>query len=101
MTALCPVKLTVTPEPMTSDWKARTSMLGPLDCVIVWADGKVCPHVAPVQPVPSYFRLPVQARFTGPTGDSAASWAAVRFVGVYPKPDAVHAAGIPGLCKAH
>jgi hypothetical protein len=101
ITAWLPVRLSVIPDPIVSDWKARTSTLGPPLWVTVCGLGSDWPQVVPDQLVPLKVRVPEQLRFTAATGERPASWGAVRLAGAYPNDVDTHAAGIPGLCRAH
>jgi hypothetical protein len=68
ITALVPVKETVTPLAMVRDWKASTSMLGPPLWVTVCGAGSVCEHVAPLHVLPLKVTVPAQLRFTAAAG---------------------------------
>src|SRR5579859_67771 len=97
ITAFDPVSSSVTPLAIVRLWNARTSRVGPPVCAIVLAEGSVCEQVAPLHAVPSNVTTPAQLRSTGPTGEMVASCAAVTLLGVYPKVDELHDAGMPGL----
>jgi hypothetical protein len=73
ITAWLPVKLNVVPDPIVSDWRARTSIVGPPLGVTVLTLGNDWPHVAPDQLVPLKVTVPEQVRLTAATGVSPAS----------------------------